>query len=177
MIWVRRMLYALFALVLVFAAVAATFIALGPARIWSLVVGPADLGPVTFETLDRGNRLNDALACPPGLCTAAVDIVPPVFAVPARDLRVAFGRAVASEPRMTLADADDLVPSERWIQRSARMEFPDTIDVRFIELPGGRSTVAIYSRAQIGIRDWGVNRQRIERLLARLAREAPIVGR
>lgn len=159
-------------LVLVGTALGA-FFAIGPERVWAALFGDPDLGPIRFETLDRAGRRNDALACPANLCRAQADLVPPIYAVSARDLRAAFGRIAASEPRMTLADADDLVPSERWVQRSERMRFPDTFEARFIDLPGGRSTLAVYSRSQIGIRDYGVNRARIDRLLEKLGREVP----
>jgi uncharacterized protein (DUF1499 family) len=152
------------------AALAAGFWIMGPERTWALF-GPADLGPVRFETLERRTRPNDALACPSGLCNARADLTPPIFDASAAALRAAFGRVVAAEPRMRLADADDLVPSERWVQRSERLGFPDTIDVRFVDLGQRRSTLAIYSRSQIGWSDRGVNRARIERLLEGLTRE------
>src|SRR5262249_10225453 len=142
----------------------------------ALFFGQPDLGPVTFETLTRQPSRNDALACPPGLCTAQADIVPPVFNVSARDLRLAFGRMLQNEPLVQLADADDLVPSERYVQRTPLLRFPDTIDVRFIDLPEGRSTIALYSRSQVGSADMGVNRARIERWLAALSRAVPPIA-
>lgn len=144
-------------------------------RLYALV-GPADLGPVVFETLQRRNSPNDALACPPGLCNARSDVVPPVFAATASDLRVALSRVLAREAHLQLADADDLVPSERYVQRTPLMRFPDTIDVRFIDLPDGRSTLAIYSRSQLGTHDLGANRARIERWLDGLRAQVPAVA-
>jgi uncharacterized protein (DUF1499 family) len=46
--------------------------------------------------------------------------------------------------------------------------------VRFFDRPGGRSTLALYSRSQLGHGDMGVNRARIERWLAKLAEQAPV---
>ena len=143
------------------------FFAVGPDRFWRLA-RPPDLGPVAFETLERRATPNDALACPPGFCRAAGDHAPPVFAISAADLRRAFAAMVAGEPRVKRVAIDDAAMTERWIQRSRIMKFPDTIDVRFLDLPGGRSTLALYSRSQLGSGDMGVNRARIERWLGRL---------
>jgi len=155
-------------------AIGTVFAVLGPERVWTLVAGPADQGPVNFLNLERRTRPNDALACPEGVCAARIDIVPPVFAADVRTLRTALARIVTSEPDMRLADADDLGPTERYVQRTPLMRFPDTIDIRFFERGEGRSTVAIYSRSQIGWSDRGVNRARIERFLERLRAEVPV---
>ena len=159
---------------LIAAAVSGAFLLLGPERIWSWF-GPADLGPVMFESLRRRAAPNDALACPPDLCPANIDIIPPEFAVTPSALREAFARAILPERRLTLVDIDDRMSTDRYVQRTERMRFPDTIVVRFLERPGGRSTIAIYSRSQLGRADLGVNRARIERWLERLELEVDAV--
>jgi uncharacterized protein (DUF1499 family) len=153
-------------------SVAAAYFVIGPERVWT-AFGPPDLGDVTFEQLQRRTTPNDALACPPGVCAAASDVTPPVYAVSVKQLRAAFARVIASEHRVVLTAADDLVPSERYIQRSKLMRYPDTIVVRYFGLPGGRSAIALYSRSQLGRSDFGVNRTRIERWLGKLSKEAP----
>ncbi|MBT3071390.1 DUF1499 domain-containing protein [Rhodomicrobium sp. Az07] len=152
---------------------AALFIA-GPERLWSMA-GPADQGPVDFETLNRRETPNDSLACPPDTCQARSDIKPPVFAVSAHELRKAFGKAVASEPNLELVDADEGKLSARYVQRSALWRFPDTIEVRFVDVEDGRSTIAIYSRSLVGRGDLGVNKARIQRWIDKLAKLAPVV--
>lgn len=142
----------------------------GPERIWTMF-GPADLGPVTFETLERRTSPNDALACPTGFCSADTDIFPPVYSVDVPTLRKALNRALKTERRLTRVDINDQPPTDRFVQRSDTLRFPDTIIVRYIALPGDRSTVAIYSRSQLGHSDLGVNQARIERWLEKLSRE------
>jgi uncharacterized protein (DUF1499 family) len=159
-------------LLAVFALAFAIFQLIGPERVWTLF-GPADLGPVSFETLQRRETPNDALACPPNLCQAKADVVSPAFAVTARDLRLAFARAIADEPRLLKVNSDDASMTERYIQRSRLMRYPDTIVVRFIDLPGSHSTLALYSRSQLGKGDLGVNLARINRWLAALEALAP----
>lgn len=76
---------------------------------------------------------------------------------------------MAAEPRVERLAVDEETLTERWVQRSRVMRFPDTVNVRFVDLGEGRSTLALYSRSQLGSDDMGVNRARIERWLDRLA--------
>lgn len=154
-------------------AVVAAFAIAGPARIWGLF-GPADLGPVAFEQLERRATPNDALACPADLCKALSDMPSPRFAVDARALRAAMENVLATESNVTRVAADEATRTERFVQRSAWLGFPDTIVVRYLELPGDRSTLAVYSRSQLGRSDLGANRARIARWLTKLAQQAPV---
>lgn len=167
------MLQVLIVTVAVVLVIVATFLVLDPNRFWG-VFGKPDLGPVDFETLHRRSSPNDALACPAGLCKSDSDLAPPLFAINASDLREAMIKALASEPRLSLVHSDHTTLTDRYVQRSALMGFPDTIVVRYINQPEGRSTLAIYSRAQIGCGDMGVNRVRIERWLAELKGQVSI---
>ncbi len=155
------------------ALLAAFFIA-GPERIWALF-GPPDLGPVSFETLKRRSSPNDLLACSQDICTAKSDVTPPVFAVSAPELEKAFAKVIASEPSVEHVGSDDGGLTQRYVQRTKIMRFPDTIVVRFIDLGDGRSTIALYSRSQLGESDFGVNHARIERWLEKLTKKAPPV--
>jgi uncharacterized protein (DUF1499 family) len=149
-------------------SLSAAFFAVGPDRIWRMF-GDPDLGPVSFETLQRRMTPNDALACPIGLCGDRSDIESPIYPVPAQDLGLEFAKVLQTEPRVTFVVADDATSTFRYIQRSAVLRFPDTILVRFLDLPDGRSTLAIYSRSRFGESDFGVNRKRLERWLKKLA--------
>jgi uncharacterized protein (DUF1499 family) len=157
-----------------FLAFLAAFFIAGPERIWALF-GPPDLGPVDFETLKRRTSPNDALSCPPGLCVAKSDVAPPVFAVGAPELHKAFAKVVASELLVTQVASDESGFNARYVQRTKILRFPDTVNVRLIDLGDGRSTIALYSRSQLGESDFGVNRARIERWLEKLQKEAPPV--
>jgi uncharacterized protein (DUF1499 family) len=82
---------------------------------------------------------------------------------------------IASEVRTTRVHADEAALTERYVQRSALLEFPDTIVLRYLEQPDNRSTVAMYSRSQLGRSDLGVNKARIERWIAKLSRQVAVV--
>jgi uncharacterized protein (DUF1499 family) len=158
-----------FLLLLLIAAFGVFWLA-GPERIWMLF-GPPDLGPVVFETFQRRSTRTDALACPTGLCQADTDLLPPVYPVDIATLRKALHQALKTERRLTRVHIDDRLPADRFVQRSETLRFPDTIVVRYLALPGGGSTIAIYSRSQIGRGDLGVNLARVERWLAKLSQE------
>ncbi len=154
---------------------ALTFVAalgIGSGAAWALF-GPADLGPITFGTLQRRSTPNDALAAAPDLCPARSDLVPPEYAIDAAALRGLFAKAIASELRLEQVASDDATLTDRYVQRSAVLRFPDTVIVRFFDRLNGRSTLALYSRSLVGRSDFGVNRARIERWLAKLAALAP----
>ena len=133
---------------------------------WRLVAGPPDLGPVDFQSLTSPATRNHFLACPEGYCAEGqADMPAPVYGVSASRLQTLSREAWSEEPRLELIAADTDRLSDRYIQRSPIMRFPDTISVRFVALEGNRSSVAIYSRGQIGRYDFGANRDRVLRLL------------
>jgi uncharacterized protein (DUF1499 family) len=102
-------------------------------------------------------------------------LVPPLFAVDANGLRAAMAKVIESEPRIALVQTNDTALTDRYIQRSALLGFPDTVVVRYIEQPDGRSSLAMYSRSQLGRSDLGVNKARLERWLGKLRQAVPVV--
>ncbi len=104
----------------------------GPERIWRLF-GPPDLGSIEFETLERSTTANNGLVCPPHRCKAESDFTPAHFAVDATALRAAMAKVIAPEPRVSLVESDDATLTDRYIQRSALLNFPDMIVVRYIK--------------------------------------------
>lgn len=124
---------------------------------------------IDFATLQRPSSPNTCLVAPPGLCGAAeADSAAPKFPYPAAHVRDAFFRMVGRQPRVTHGAKDEAGLQYEVIQRSAFWRFPDSITVRFIPLPEGGSTLAIYSRSLTGYSDFGVNRKRVEAWLAAL---------
>jgi uncharacterized protein (DUF1499 family) len=161
-------------LVIIIALGVATFLIVGAERFWRFF-GEPDLGPVSFEQLERRTTPNDSLACPADFCKARTDFTTRLYPVTASELRLAFAKVIASEPRVAVADVNETKLTDRYIQRSEHLGFHDTIVVRFLDHPNGRSTLALYSRSQLGKGDLGVNRARIERWLAKLAMHVPTV--
>jgi len=141
----------------------------GIERLWTAVFGPPDLGPVDFTRLVRRTTPNDALVCPQGLCGNAVpDLPAPVFALPARDLRDRIVAIAMAEPGAVQVAEAGSGRGDRFVVRTPWMRYPDTVDVMVLPLEGGQSTVALYSRSQIGRSDLGANLARLKRWLAAL---------
>lgn len=141
---------------------------LGRERLLAIAFGPVTYSPIEFRTLARHSRPNQYLVCPPNLCTAPTDATSPVYDVSRDVLQEAWLALMAAQPRVAQVGISSNADQYDFIQRSKWIRFPDTITVKFIDLPKGQSTLAIYSRSHYGYSDWGVNRKRIESWLKRL---------
>lgn len=125
-------------------------LAVGPAAIWAMVFGPPDCGPVLFDTFRRPKRVTDVLFAPRDYCENAVeDGTTPDFDIGFEALQARMREMLEKEPRVQLIDSNGLLRTDRYIVRSALLQLPDTVSIRYIELSPSRSTLAIYSRSQI----------------------------
>lgn len=146
---------------------------IGRERLLELAAGPADLGPVDFRSLQPEPWPNHYLVCPADLCPP--DVVradPPEFPVSAARLIELLDGIAVTEPRTERVDDGTRPLHARYVVRSRRLRFPDTVSVEALPLGGDRSTIAVYSRAQFGRDDLGVNEARVERWLMRLQERA-----
>jgi uncharacterized protein (DUF1499 family) len=140
---------------------------MGFERTWQGLFGSPDLGPVEFATLKRRPTPNDALICPRDICPQAQpDAEPPVFPVPSAHLRSLVSEVALSEPGTSLLDKGQ--EQDRYLVRTRFMRFPDTVVVQVFDRGQDASTLALYSRSQIGSSDFGVNKRRLERWVARI---------
>lgn len=130
--------------------------------------------PADPATVSRTGRPNDYLVCPPGVCAALPDRASRTYRVPAERLAEAWTAVVAAAPRTRPVAADPAAGLYAFEQRSALFGFRDTILVRFIPLAADRSTLAVYSRSEVGYWDLGVNRRRVEAWLAALDAAVPV---
>ncbi|MBL9098539.1 MAG: DUF1499 domain-containing protein [Alphaproteobacteria bacterium] len=133
---------------------------------------------IDFETLKRARTPNTFLMAPEGLCkNAKIDMAAPVYAVPAAKLRQEFLSVAIAQPRTSHVFADEPGLYDDFVVRSALFRFPDLVAVKFIDLKGKTSTLALYSRSVYGRSDLGVNRKRSLAWLAQLSVAAkPVKG-
>jgi uncharacterized protein (DUF1499 family) len=125
----------------------------------SSIAQPA--APFDPTTVARTGRPNDFLICPDGACSAPADVGAPIFAAPPEAVLGAWRAVIEAAPRTVILAIDEQRLALQAEQRSALFGFVDTIAVRVLALPDGRSTFAAYSRSEKGYWDLGVNRRRL----------------
>jgi uncharacterized protein (DUF1499 family) len=133
-----------------------------------ILVRPATTDFIDFAEVKRSPTGNDALACPPGLCFARVDLTVAPVAMSAAELAAKVKALPALEPRTVLVGANDAELRYVLVQRSALFNFPDTINIAIQPLDASHAAIAIYSRARYGKGDFGVNLKRVQRWLGLL---------
>lgn len=126
-----------------------------------------------FPSLKLGRKPNQFLMAPDGLCQAAIPHAEsPVFNVPAADLLRRLLDMAEGEERVSIKEVSEQTLTVKLVARSRVFRFPDMIDCQILPVDTESSTLAVYARARYGYRDFGVNRARIERWVARLQRQA-----
>jgi uncharacterized protein (DUF1499 family) len=125
-----------------------------------------------FATLALTWKPNQFLVLPAGYpAKAKAHLVSPAFAKTPDQVLDALKRIALAEPRTALLAEDRAKRHVSLVQKSKTFRFPDFIDAEAVPLSGGQTALAVYSRAKFGIRDFGVNRARVERWLAALKRD------
>jgi Protein of unknown function (DUF1499) len=125
---------------------------------------------IDFANLKKPRKPNSYLMSPEGYCLYPPKDVSPVFDIPAKELAAAFEILAFGEERtekVSEREIDGEIQMD-FVQFSALIGYPDTITVRFIGLPEGQSTMAIFSRAHYGYRDFGVNENRVKNWVQKL---------
>ncbi len=122
-----------------------------------------------FATLKLSRKPNQFLVAPSGLCQMAEPHADsPVFALTPPELMQRIEALAAGEARVAVSGKASDGLAATFVARSKVFRFPDIIDVAVQPHKDGGATVAIYSRARYGVRDFGVNRARIENWISRL---------
>jgi uncharacterized protein (DUF1499 family) len=133
-----------------------------------ILVRSATTDFVDFTELKRSATSNDALACPPGLCFAKVDLTIAPVATSAAELAGKVKALPTLEPRTVMVGENDAEFRYVLVQRSALFNFPDTINIAIQPLDASHAALAIYSRSRYGKSDLGVNMKRLQRWLTLL---------
>lgn len=127
---------------------------------------------IDFSTLRRSDSPNDYLMSPFDLVPTIPDEASPIFPVPLPQLKAAWFSVIEEMPRTKLI-ASDSSDQFQFEQRSQFFNFPDLITVRFMALPAGHSTLAVYSKSVYGYSDLGVNRKRVQTWIKLLRERLP----
>jgi uncharacterized protein (DUF1499 family) len=123
------------------------------------------VGYTDFKSFERSWTPNQYLVCPTGYCQAEIDRESPVFALSRDQLINQLQDFILSQPRVVYAGNSADGNQLYFIQRSKLLAFPDPVTVQIIELDDGKISLAIYSRSVYGVRDLGVNKDRMDKWL------------
>lgn len=122
--------------------------------------GDPKAGVEDLRKFTRPSSPNSYLICAKGLCAAAADEEGPVFDLKPEKLLVAALKVASQQPNTSPADADQALGQLVFIQRTAFLRFPDVVRVQAFAMPGGKTTLALYSHSVYGRYDFGANRRR-----------------
>tara|TARA_R100000005_G_scaffold96431_1_gene83282 strand:+ start:10059 stop:10508 length:450 start_codon:yes stop_codon:yes gene_type:complete len=123
-----------------------------------------------FSTLKKPRKPNTYLMSPPDYAEYPPKTVSPIFELDMPTLAARFEKVALGEPRVEKLSSRNIGADLQvdYVQYSKLIGYPDTITVRFIDLGEGRSTLAIFSRAHYGYRDFGVNEARVRDWMRKL---------
>jgi len=123
---------------------------------------------LNIETVQRPNAPNNFLLAPEEDCRECYsDGISPIFDIPADALKTKLMSYLAEkESRIDILLEEDTAIEVR--QKTPVLGFPDFVSVTFLDVPNGRSTLAIYSRSKYGHSDLGVNKARVLRWVTAL---------
>jgi uncharacterized protein (DUF1499 family) len=121
---------------------------------------------IDFAARGSARRSNVFAICPSGYCTPPGDMASPVFAMGWERLREYWREMIAVQSGVETIGWDARRRRATYIQRSEIFHFPDIVTVEFVDLGGGRSSLAIDSRSRYGKGDLGVNRRRVTAWMA-----------
>ena len=130
------------------------------------VAGLPEPAMVDFARLELPRSPNACLGAPPGFPVAG-QIETPLYPVPPERLFAVLLALAEGFPRTWLLRAWPEHGQAQWVERSARLGFPDLVNAAAVPRAGG-SGLLIYSRSRIGWSDLGVNRGRVEAWIAGL---------
>ena len=123
--------------------------------------------PMDLRTMDRTSSPNDALACPPAICSATSDMEPSPLDLGAEQLGEVVRKVISAQPRTELVGEDPDLGQLVFVQRSRIFGFADTIWIQTVDLEPEVSLI-MYSRSNFGFWDLGVNRRRVSAWLSEI---------
>ena len=135
----------------------------GVAVFMRLVGSEAAEWHVPLAVVERRGTPNDFLAATPGTTAADPDVTLPEGTRSAEGWLAALDAVAMAEPRVERLAGSPAEGRITWVQRSAVVGFPD-----YVTAEAAGADRAIWSRSRYGRGDFGVNRARVKRWLARL---------
>ncbi len=124
--------------------------------------------PVDFKQTVLNPKPNQFLLCPAGYCKDQAHQILPAFEIPSDELQKAWDDMMLEKPGYKRLDKADGEARRHYEKRTDGVGFPDRITVEFVPQGDSSSGLAIYSRSKYGYSDGGLNKARVQGLLADL---------
>jgi len=126
---------------------------------------------IEFSTLEKTAKPNQWLVAPEGLLEKAeADAPSQRYSQTPSDLFDAALKSVKAQARATDIKSDTATLQIRYTATVPVVGFKDDVDIAVIPQDEG-SAIAIYSRSRVGYSDFGVNKRRVDTLLAAIDAE------
>ena len=153
-------------------ALAIVMAIIGRENTWAVLFGAPPAETIDFATLEPRTTPNSFLLCPEGICgrrqadrvSPQYDLAPEKLAKLTRNVMESTeGLRRDERPRTAAPEGAQPETPMQWdyIATTPRLKFPDLITVRVLDAGNGKSSLAIYSRAVYGRKDFGANQNRI----------------
>ena len=138
-------------------------------------------GLIDFEALEPRSSPNEYLAAPldaaPLFNDTSKRIASPTYPVSAEELRTSFEQALAKRQpingdfwaKPVQEDTDAFASRFVYVERTPLFRFPDVVNVQFLDVGNGSSTLILHSASVYGQSDLGKNKERVEDLLKRIS--------
>lgn len=155
---------------LLIVAAAVILYVIGSRRMIALLGNP-DLGEVDFMLLRRSKSSNDSVVAPETFEQFSVlrpETVSPIYPIMPAKLFNVIDERLTAKPDVERVSFNETVLTARYIVRTPTIGWPDTVNIKVIPHGPGHSAVLAYSRSKFGGRDFGVNKARLEALIADL---------
>ncbi len=124
--------------------------------------------PVDFKQTVLNPKPNQFLLCPAGFCKDQAHQILPAFEMSSAALQKAWDDMMLEKPGYKRLEKTDGDNRRHYEKRTDRVGFPDRITVEFVPQADNSSGLAIYSRSKYGYSDGGLNKDRMQGLLADL---------
>ncbi|MEQ8388403.1 MAG: DUF1499 domain-containing protein [Alphaproteobacteria bacterium] len=130
-----------------------------------------DSEKIDFTTLVPPDRPNWALACPPEECAGLAGTATPIMPLTPDRLAALADEVIRAGPDVAFLGRVPDRLQYHYVQRSRFFGFPDLVTFEAVPVAGGAGFY-LYSRSVYGYGDLGVNRQRVQDLVGRIAARA-----
>ena len=126
--------------------------------------------PIDFKNLTIPHtKPNYYLVCPKNICH--IDTNPsPIYKTTADNLYHTTISIIHKIERTKIIHQDNKNYKLLFVQKTRLFKFPDYIDIQIFPTEGNKSTIAIFSRAEYGYYDFGVNKRRVINLITELSK-------